>query len=94
MMNLQICNVAIIYLSLSLFILFMGISRTPKEDVISEIFIILFITFTLNMLCINGLNNVAWYLVIFFILIPFTLAIVAVLPLLASMISKKSTIKK
>jgi ABC-type Na+ efflux pump permease subunit len=72
----------------------MGISRTPKEDVISEIFIILFITFILNMLCINGLNNVAWYLVIFFILIPFTLAIIAVLPLLASMISKKSTIKK
>jgi|694.fasta_scaffold06704_13 hypothetical protein len=93
-MNLQICNVAIIYLSLALLILFIGISRIPKEDVISEIFIILFITFTLNALCINGLNNVAWYLVIFFILIPFGLAIMAILPLLTSMISKKPTIKK
>jgi hypothetical protein len=91
-MKLQICNVAIVYLSLSLFILFMGISRIPKNEVILEILLILFITFLLNMLCINGLNKVAWYLVIFFILIPFLLAVMSVLPLFVAML--RSTIFK
>jgi hypothetical protein len=92
-MNLKIHNVAIVYLSLSLFLLFMGIVRIPREEVMIEILYILFITFILNMLSINGLNNVAWYLVTFFLLIPFALAFASVLPLVISMASKKS-IKK
>lgn len=86
-------NVAIVYLSISLLILFMGIIRIPREDVMFEILTILFITFGLNILSINGLDKVAWYLVTFLLLIPFILAFISVLPLLFAMISKKS-IKK
>jgi hypothetical protein len=92
-MKLQIHNPAIIYLSLSLFIIFLGIKQIPKQDVILEILLILFITFILNVLCINGLNKVAWYLVTFFILVPFILAIMSVLPLFIKMLSK-SSVKK
>jgi hypothetical protein len=88
-MKLQLCNPSIIYLSFSLLILFIGVKRIPKNEVIYEIMLILFITFILNMLCINGLNKVAWYFVIFFILIPFILAIMAVLPLFITMLGKK-----
>lgn len=93
-MDLKIHNVAIIYLSISLLVLFMGIIRIPKEDVMFEILFILFITFILNALSINGLNNVAWYLVIFFLLVPFVLAVISIMPLFVAMISKKSLIKK
>lgn len=88
-MKLQLCNPSIIYLSFSLLILFIGVKRIPKNEVIYEIMLILFITFILNMLCINGLNKVAWYFVIFFILIPFILAIMSVLPLFITMLGKK-----
>jgi hypothetical protein len=88
-MKLKIHNPAIIYLSISLFLLFIGIKRIPREDIIFEISIILFITFILNLLCINELNKVAWYLVIFFILVPFFLAIIAILPMIGAIVSKK-----
>ena len=87
-------NASIVYLSLSLLMLFMGIARVPKEDVMFEILLILFITFVLNVLSINGLNNVAWYLVTFFLLVPFLLALISVMPLLVSMVVKKSSVKK
>lgn len=92
-MNLRIHTPAIIYLSISLLVLFMGIIRIPKEDTMFEILFILFMTFILNMLSINGLNNVAWYLVIFFLLVPFGLAIISITPLFVAMISK-SKLKK
>ena len=88
-MKLQIHNAPIVYLSLSLLIFFMGIKVIPKENVIYEISLILIITFVLNVLCINGLNNVAWYIIIFLIIIPFILAIIAVLPLFITMLKKK-----
>jgi hypothetical protein len=88
-MKLQICNPAIVYLSFSLLIFFIGVKRIPKNEIMYEIILILFITFILNMLCINGLNKVAWYFVIFFILVPFILAIMAVLPLFITMLGKK-----
>jgi hypothetical protein len=94
MMKLKINTPAIVYLSISLFILFMGIIRIPKEDIMFEILFILSITFILNILSINGLNNVAWYLVIFFLLVPFALAIISILPLFISMISKKPLNKR
>ena len=88
-MKLKIHNAAIVYLSFALLILFMGINRIPKKEVILEILLILFITFVLNILCINGLNKVAWYLVTFFILVPFILAVMSVLPLFVTMLGKK-----
>lgn len=88
-MKLKIHNAAIVYLSFALLILFIGINRIPKKEVIFEILLILFITFILNLLCINGLNKVAWYLVTFFILIPFILAVISVLPLFVTMLGKK-----
>ncbi len=88
-MKLKIHNAAIVYLSFALLILFMGINRIPKKEVILEILLILFITFVLNVLCINGLNKVAWYLVTFFILVPFILAVMSVLPLFVTMLGKK-----
>lgn len=88
-MKFKLHNISIIYLSLSLFILFIGIKQIPKEDVMIEILLILFITFVLNTLCINGLNEVAWYLVIFFILVPFILAFMSILPMIIMMLSKK-----
>lgn len=87
-MQLKISNVAIVYLSLSLFLLFIGVKRIPKNEVIFELLLILFITFVLNTLSINGLNNVAWYLVIFFILIPFILAVMSIMPLFVTMLGK------
>ncbi len=88
-MKFKLHNISIIYLSLSLFILFIGIKKIPKEDFMIEILLILFITFVLNTLCINGLNEVAWYLVIFFILVPFILAFMSILPMIIMMLSKK-----
>jgi len=88
-MKLQLCISSIVYLSFSLLILFIGVKRIPKNEVMYEIILILFITFILNILCINGLNKVAWYFVIFFILVPFILAVVTILPLLVSMLGKK-----
>ena len=88
-MKLKIHNAAIVYLSFALLILFMGINRIPKKEVILEILLILFITFVLNILCINGLNKVAWYLVTFFILVPIILAVMSVLPLFVTMLGKK-----
>ena len=88
-MKLKIHNAAIVYLSFALLILFMGINRIPKKEVILEILLILFITFVLNILCINGLNKVAWYLVTCFILVPFILAVMSVLPLFVTMLGKK-----
>lgn len=94
-MKLQIHNAPIVYLSFSLFLLFTGINRIPRSDVIYEIFFILLITFVLNALCINGLNKVAWYFVIFFILVPIILAIMAMMPLIVSIIlDKLHTFKK
>ena len=90
-MKLQIHNAPIVYLSLSLLILFMGIKNIPREDVMFEILSILIITFILNVLCINGLNKVAWYFVIFFIIMPFFLAIISVMPLLVTMLGKRNS---
>jgi hypothetical protein len=67
----------------------MGIKNLPREDVIFEIILILIITFILNVLCINGLNKVAWYIVVFFIIIPFFLAIISIMPLFVKMLGKK-----
>jgi hydrogenase-4 membrane subunit HyfE len=88
-MNLMICTPAIVYLVLSSVILFMGIKRIPRVTVIYEILTILSITFLANVFCLNGLSNIAWYLVGFFVLLPFCMAIVAVMPLIFAMISKK-----
>jgi hypothetical protein len=88
-MELKLHNAAIVYLSFSLLIIFIGIKRIPKTEVIFEILLILFITFILNVLCINGLNKVAWYFVIFFILVPIFLALMSILPLIIAMLSKK-----
>jgi hypothetical protein len=90
-MELKLHNAAIVYLSFSLLILFIGIKRIPKTEVIIEILLILFITFILNILCINRLNKVAWYFVIFFILIPIFLALMSILPMVMAMLSKKSS---
>lgn len=92
-MELKIHNAAIVYLSLSLFILFIGIKQIPKKEVMLEILLILFITFVLNVLCINGLNKVAWYLVTFFILVPLILAFMSIFPMFIAMLSKKSVKK-
>jgi len=89
-MELKIYNAAIVYLSLSLFLLFIGVKRMPKDDVIFETLLILFVTFVINVLCINGLNKLAWYLIIFFILIPFSFVILAMMPLIIKMISSSS----
>lgn len=88
-MKLQIHNAPIVYLSLSLLILFIGIKQIPREDVIFEIMLILIITFILNVLCINKLDKVAWYIVLFLVIIPIMLAIISVLPLFVKMLSKK-----
>lgn len=88
-MEIKIHNPAIVYLALSLFMLFIGIKQITKKEVMLEIIIILFITFVLNVLCINGLNNVAWYFVIFFILLPIFLAIISILPLFIAMLRTK-----
>ena len=88
-MELKLHNAAIVYLSFALLIIFIGIKRIPKTEVIFEILLILFITFILNVLCINGLNKVAWYFVIFFILVPIFLALMSILPLIIAMLSKK-----
>ena len=90
-MELKLHNAAIVYLSFSLLILFIGIKRIPKTEVIFEILLILFITFILNILCMNRLNKVAWYFVIFFILIPIFLALMSILPMVMAMLSKKSS---
>jgi hypothetical protein len=88
-MELKLHNAVIVYLSFSLLILFMGLKKIPKDEIIYEIILILFITFILNILCMNGLNNVAWYFVIFFILVPIILAIIVILPSFLIMLGKK-----
>ena len=90
-MELKLHNASIVYLSFSLLILFIGIKRIPKTKIIFEIVLILFITFILNILCINKLNKVAWYFVIFFILVPIFLACMSILPMVIAMSSKKSS---
>ena len=93
-MRFIIHNPAIVYLVFSFAILFMGISRVQKNDVIYEIITILFITFVLNVLCLNGLSNIAWYLVVFFIFVPILFSFIVVSPLLFAMFSKKNESKK
>ena len=89
-MELKLHNAPIVYLLFSLLILFIGIKKIQKTEVIFEIVLILFITFILNILCINRLNKVAWYFVIFFILVPIFLALMAILPMVVAMLSKKT----
>ncbi len=89
-MELKLYNAVLVYLSFSLLILFMGLKKIPKDEIIHEIILILFITFILNILCINGLNNVAWYFVIFFILVPIILVIIVMLPSFLTMLGKRN----
>ena len=88
-MELKLHNAVIVYLSFSLLILFMGLKKISKNEIMYEIILILFITFILNILCMNGLNNVAWYFVIFFILVPIILAIIVILSSFLTMLDKK-----
>lgn len=75
---------AIVYLSLALFILFIGVKKLSRNETMYEIMLIVFITFGINVLCMNELNNIAWYFVIFFVLIPIIMAIIALLPFMMS----------
>ena len=88
-MELKLHNAVILYLSFSLLILFMVLKKISKNEIMYEIILILFITFILNILCMNGLNNVAWYFVIFFILVPIILAIIVILSSFLTMLDKK-----
>jgi hypothetical protein len=67
-------NAPIVYLSLSLFLLFIRIKKMDRNETMGEIIYILAVTFLLNTLCINGLNKISWYLVLFFTIIPVGLA--------------------
>ena len=89
-MELKLHNAVIVYLSFSLLILFMGLKKFSKNEIMYEIILILFITFILNILCMNGLNNVAWYFVIFFILVPIILVIIVMLPSFLTMLGKRN----
>jgi len=68
---------AIVYLSISLFILFLNLKKINKMNAIYDIFIILLLTFFINTLCINNLNKVAWYIVAFLTIIPMGLALLS-----------------
>jgi len=68
---------AIVYLSIALFILFLNFKKMNKMNVIYEIFIILLLTFFINILCINNLNKIAWYIVAFLTIIPAGLALLS-----------------
>lgn len=91
---INICTPSIIYLSFGLAGLFIGIENVNRTDVIFNLFVILLATFLINMLCINGLTNIAWYAVFLFIFFPLALSAATLIPIVNRMLSKKAINKK
>lgn len=83
-------NAAIVYLSFTLAGLFAGIFSDviSKEDVMQKLFLIIFITFLINVMCINGISEIAWYVVAIFLLFPLLMSMVVLFPIVNKMISK------
>lgn len=65
---------AIVYLSFALLIIFLNSKKMSKINIVYEIFAVLIITFIINILCINDLNKIAWYIIVFLTIIPVGLA--------------------
>lgn len=65
---------AIVYLSFALLIIFLNSKKMSKINIVYEIFVVLIITFIINILCINNLNKIAWYIIAFLTIIPVGLA--------------------
>lgn len=86
---INICTPSIIYLSFGLAGLFIGIENVNQSEIIQHIFIILTATFLINMLCINGLENIAWYIIILFLFFPIVISAFTLIPIVNRMLSKK-----
>lgn len=85
---INICTPSIVYLSFGLAGMFIGINYIKRSEVMFNLFTILLATFLINMLCINGLNAIAWYTVILFIFCPLVLSAITLIPIVSQMLSK------